>query len=505
MSHDWVKLDRSARTRLAAIEEDGAPVPSRVISNGEYTPPPQTDAQRRVQFELGRLANIFAPSLKLDRRNFLRSGMGMAAAFAAMNTVFGPAYAVAQEELSDPDAARAARARYRDQFVFDGHLHFVHDDYAWPGILGFRQAAQAMLQRRMAEPSFEDVKFANFIKEVFFDSDTTVGVVTTATSDDPARVFLTNPQIATDVARFNAATGSKRLLGQAAFHPGAPGWRDQLDEAIEILKPASWKGYTVGDPLTPESRHPWRLDDEALVYPAFERFVEAGVTNVCIHKGLLPGDYRTSMPGLWPHATVDDVGKAAQDWPQLNFVIYHAALQPVVMFDPAFKARFEETGRMNWVSDLAEIPERFGVTNVYADVGTSFGQGAVTEPRLAAALMAILVKGLGEDRVLWGTDSVWWGSPQWQIEAFRRIETPEDLQTRFGLPALGAGDGRVKTKILGANSAAIYGLEGEAGAVAGYDGDALSLARRAYLEGGEDRSNAVYGFVRELEGEPDAP
>ena len=44
-------------------------------------------------------------------------------------------------------------------------------------------------------------------------------------------------------------------------------------------------------------------------------------------------------------------------------------------------------------------------------------------------MLGILVKGLGADHVLWGTDSVWYGSPQWQIEAFRRIEIPDDLQT----------------------------------------------------------------------------
>ncbi|TGY88405.1 amidohydrolase [Marinicauda algicola] len=503
MSHDWVKLDKTVRTRLAETTEADSPIPARIVSNGEYTPPPQSRQQAAVQVELGRLAEIFAPQLGLGRRDFLRSSLGMAAAFAALNSVFGSNYAVAQDEYADPDSAAERALLYRDQYIFDGHLHFVHDDYAWPGILGFRNAARAMgaLAADARPPTFEDVKFGNFIKEVFFDSDTTAGIVTTATSDDPSKVFLSNAQISTDVDRFNAATGSQRLFKQCAFHPGAPGWRDQIEEAIAIHRPLSWKGYTIGDPLTPHSRHPWRLDDEDLVYPAFERFAQAGITTVCIHKGLVPGNYADVIPDLWRHAIVDDVGKAARDWQQLNFVIYHAALQPVVLFDPAFKQRFEETGRMNWVSDLADIPARFGVSNVYADVGTSFGQGAITEPRLAAALMAILVKGLGEDRVLWGSDSVWWGSPQWQIEAFRRIEVAEDLQERFSLPALGSGQGALKTRIFGENSAALYRLPDSQRTVAGFAGDGLAQAKAAYVEAGPERSNAVYGFVREMDGQ----
>ena len=494
---DWFRADKNAKGQLAGPREAGLPIPTRIMSNGEYSPLPQTEDQRRGEAALFDLADRFAPRLAMDRRRFLQSSFGMAAAFGALNSVFGTSYAVAQDEIADTDAAAEWAERHASQFIFDGHLHFVHDDYDWPGILGFRNAARFMQADGIPQrdPDFDDLKFENFVKEVYFDSDTTVGIVSTATSDDPARRFLTNAQIAGDVARLNSAAGSRRLMGHAAFHPGADGWWDALEEAIEVHRPISWKGYTVGDPLSPTSIAPWRLDDEALVYPAYERMVEAGITNVCIHKGLMPADYATRMPDLRPYATVDDVGKAAQDWPQLNFIIYHAAMRPVVMFDPGFIAAFEETGRMEWVSDLADIPERFGVSNVYADVGTSFGQGAITQPRLAAAMMSILVKGLGADHVLWGTDAVWWGSPQWQIEAFRRIEVAADLQDRFGLPALGASDGELKTRIFGLNSADLYGFSGAERTVAHYADDRLSQHKADYLRDGADRSNAYYGFI----------
>ena len=53
--------------------------------------------------------------------------------------------------------------------------------------------------------------------------------------------------------------------------------------------------------------------------------------------------------------------------------------------------------------------------------------------------MGIMGKGLGYDHVVWGTDAVWTGSPQWQIEALRRLEIPEDMQKKYGFKPLGAG------------------------------------------------------------------
>ena len=66
------------------------------------------------------------------------------------------------------------------------------------------------------------------------------------------------------------------------------------------------------------------------------------------------------------------------------------------------------------------------------DLGQLFAYTNIAEPRLAAALMGTLIKGLGPDHVIWGTDAVWTGSPQWQIEGLRRLEIPEDMQRKHG-------------------------------------------------------------------------
>lgn len=161
-------------------------------------------------------------------------------------------------------------------------------------------------------------------------------------------------------------------------------------------------------------------------------------------------------------------------------------------------AQFDATGRMDWVTDLAEIPAKHGVTNVYAEVGTSFATSAVTHPRHAAALLGTLVKGMGPEHVLWGTDSVWYGSPQWQIEAFRRIEIPDDMRERHGFAPLGPADGAVKRAILGGNAARLYGLEPDAraDAAASFDEDGLGQLKREYAADGGMPSNLAYGYVR---------
>jgi hypothetical protein len=92
-----------------------------------------------------------------------------------------------------------------------------------------------------------------------------------------------------------------------------------------------------------------------------------------------------------------------------------------------------------------------------------------------------LIKGLGEDRVLWGTDAIWYGSPRWQIEALRRIEIPEDMQRKHGFAPLGGPDSPVKRKILGLNAARLYGINPQDYAA----DDRLAALQRKYCAAGE--------------------
>ncbi|MGY9055997.1 MAG: amidohydrolase family protein, partial [Alphaproteobacteria bacterium] len=419
-------------------------------------------------------------------------------AFLAMNQVFGQVFQVSEAEAATLEAGADRAQSLAHQFIFDAQTHFVRDDFQEQGLAGLSGHAAKFWNPAIAmKDDLRRFKFENYMKEIFLDSDTDVALLSGGPFDDPKWLFLTNAQIAETRALINSLAGSKRLFAHSVITPGQAGWMDDVDEAIEVHKPDSWKEYTIGDPLSPKTQYLWRLDDEKLAYPFYEKAVKSGITKTCIHKGLLPADYEKSWPGVWEYATVNDLGKAAKDWPQLTFIMYHAALQPFLEDPARVLAEFESTGYIAWASDLAAIPQKFGVSNVYAEVGTAFANSAVSNPRFAAALIGTLVKGMGVDHVLWGTDSVWYGSPQWQIEAMRRLEIPADMQEKHGFAPLGGADSHTKNSIFGHNSARLYSLEQRVDARP-FDGDTFAAIKREYQANGGLRSNKAYGYVHKV-------
>ena len=495
-------LSKRELAKTAPAESLGfrSPVPTRMVSNGEFNPLPQTERQRQFEARLKELAGRTAKKLGASRRDFLRTSCGMATAFVALNDIFGKVFEVAPAEAAEPEAAAARAKSLSGQFILDDQVHFVKDDYAVKDILGLAKYADQYWNPGFTKDSYgmslDRYKFDNFLKEVYLDSDTKIALLSGAPFDNPAEWFLTNDQIKQAAETVNSIAGSKRLLFHSVITPLQPGWMEEVDRVIEQVKPNSWKGYTIGDPLNvTTTKYPWRLDDEKNLYPFYEKAVKAGITTVCIHKGLLPADYQTAIPGgAWKYADVDDLPKAAKDWPQINFVIYHSALQPFQESPEVPLAQFEKTGDIRWVSDLAAIPAKHGVKNVYADIGTSFAMSATANPRFCAAFMGTLIKGLGQDHVFWGTDSVWYGSPQWQIEALRRLEIPEDMQKKHSFAALGPADGAVKNALFGTNAASFYRIERHA-ALTPWDEDGLGRAKAAYLGDRPAPSNTAYGYV----------
>jgi len=471
------------------------PIPTRFVSSDEFLPSPQTPKQREVQARLTDLGTMLARQQGVSRRRFFGTAAGMASAFVAMNDVYGPLFGASLAEAATPELANERAKALSGEFVMDMHTHFLRDDTRLEGFVRSREAVgKAGWNPALAgkPQTLDDLKFANYFKEIYFDSDTKVALVSGSGSEEPRDWFLTNEMKADARARVNKLTGSKRMFAHAIFMPGMPGWMDDVDRAIAELKPDSFKGYTVGDNTNKDlARHPWRLDDEKLLYPFYEKLVKAGLVNVCVHKGLFPPETSARYPHLIPYADVRDVGKAAKDWPQLNFIVYHSAFRYTGGAYVAGMQQFEKTGRVDWVTDLAEIPAKYGVTNVYGDLGQIFAQSTVAEPRLCAAMVGMLVKGLGADHVVWGTDAVWTGSPQWQIEALRRLEIPEDMQRKHGFTALGPADGAVKRAIFGENSARLYKYKERAALVE----DRITVAKAAYERDGPWRTNLQYGFV----------
>lgn len=476
-----------------------SPVPTQIVSNGEFNPLPQTPQQKQVEARIAELAERYAGKQGLNRRSFLGSACGLAAAFVAMNDVFGRVFEVSEAEAADRDMALARADGLSGQFIFDDQTHFVHDDFQQEGLLGLGQFASDHWNPDLKpeQLTLAYYKFESYVREIFFNSDTKVALLSGAPFDDPEWWLLPNDQIKEAVEMINAVAGSRRMLGHFVITPGQDGWMDEVDRAIEQIRPDAWKAYTIGDPLSAATKYPWRLDDEALMYPFYEKALKAGITNVCIHKGLMPEDYEKSWPDLWQHQTAWDLPKVAKDWPQFNFIVYHSCLRPFLELPDKALAEFESTGEIAWSSELARVPQEAGVSNVYAEIGTSFANSATANPRFAAAFVGTLVKHMGADHVCWGTDSLWYGSPQWQIEALRRLEIPEDMQKKHGFAPLGGATGATKSAIFGYNSARLYNLDltarrADYGPLAP---EAFGAIQARYQDAGGLIPNAACGYI----------
>jgi predicted TIM-barrel fold metal-dependent hydrolase len=500
----FLSRDEMEQLRPAA-EAFASPIPTQIVSSDEYMPAPQTAKQREVEARLKELGTALAKKQGLSRRRFFQTAAGMAASYHVMNQVYGPLFAVSAAEAATPELAERLAQAGKSQLVFDAHTHFLREDasaeVADPnrigGLMWLRaQSAKFGWNKDIAgkDQTVADIKFGNFVKEIFLDSDTKVALLTNAPSDTPQDWILPQERVFAARDQVNREAGSKRLLAHFTLTPGQPGWLDAVDKAIALYKPDGWKGYTIGGiPLSHGGRGAYKLDDEKLMYPFYEKAAKAGIKTVCVHKGLFPPFAEARLPHLRDHAAVGDVGKAAKDWPQLNFAIYHSGFRHLGGAPDAGIKEWDETGRMSWLSDLAEIPGKYGVSNVYGDLGSIFAWTVIVQPRLAAAMLGTLIKGLGSDHVIWGTDSIWTGSPQWQIEALRRLEIPDDMQQRHGFAPLGAADGVVKKAILAENGLRLFNYEQRAELART---DRLAALKAEYEASGGGRSNLRYGFVR---------
>src|SRR5271163_4758078 len=475
------------------------PIPTQIVSSDEFYPDPQNDRQREVEARMLAMADDLGGRQGLDRRRFFQTAAGMAAAFVAMNEVYGPVFSVSKAEAATPAMAQERSNSLKDQFIMDMHTHFLRDDTRITGFVNMRKAvgkAGWNKQLNDHEQTIEDLKFNNYKKEMFLDSDTKIALISSAPSDIEQDWFLTNQQMADARKKVNEEAGSRRLFAHCIFTPGQPNWLENLDAGL-ALNPESCKGYTIGDNTHKEtSRYPWRMDDEKVTYKGYERMVKAGIKNVCVHKGLFAPSVEHQFPSLRGFVDVSAVGQAAKDWPQLNFIIYHGAYRHVGGDPKAALAEFEQNGRISWTSDLADIPETYNVDNVYADVGQLFAMTLIAEPTVTAALMGTMIKKMGADRVCWGTDAVWTGGPQWQIEGLRRFEIPEEMQKKYGFAPLGPATGPVKSAIFGLNNARLYGINPKKAELE-LKNDKLTTLKAEYDRSGREPSNLRYGYVAE--------
>jgi predicted TIM-barrel fold metal-dependent hydrolase len=454
------------------------------VSNGEILPPPRTAADLEAERRVRRLAERHAARLGVSRRTFLTGACGMAATLATINQVYGSSggsYAITPEMLFEPEAARALLAG--GEFIFDVQSHHVMPDGSWKdknplAAQLFRGFHQLFGKGRNVKDPLQGLSRYYYTKEIFLDSDTTVSVLSAQPAVPAAQPCPLDDAVQTREI-IDRMGKSKRLLVHGLVTPNVDPLEAQLDgmqRLAEDAKVAAWKTYTLWGP----KQNGWWLDDEMLAIPVWEKARKLGIKIVCTHKGLpLPflGEGKFERPV--------DVGRVAKLYPDINFVIYHSGYDPKKVegpYDPATADR--------GVDCLIKSLEDHGIKpngNVYAELGSTWWM-LMKKPDQAAHVLGKLLKHVGEDRVVWGTDSIWYGSPQPQIEAFRAFTISDDLREKHGYPALTK---EVKAKILGLTSARLYGIDAAAVREA-LPKDEVEKLKQAYLENPQ-RSYAVYG------------
>jgi len=451
--HDDYESDEQATT----------PFPTVPVSNGEWVPGAITERQRTVAKVIAEEAEVQARRHAMTRGQFLKTAAGTMLGFSVLSRVNGlDAYGdnavlpVRKVDCEDLDAARE-RLDIKPYFIMDVQTHHV-DQNRFPGSLFcfLRFCTESGDPVCSEDPSV--IGQTNFVREMFIDSETHVGVISglpSGTPNGPGAMAATR-----DFA--NQLAGSERALVQAVIDPnidnatipifGEPETRiESLEKQVREYGARAIKTYTYNGN--------WRLDDESIAYPMYQEAMRLGIRLINVHKGL-PAEF---APGSEESVRVTDLPKAVADWPKLKFCTYHSGYFTSATDHPEGKQ-----GLTEFVEVLESMPKKHR-RRVYAEIGSTFainllrdgvascGRGTpIAGPINAAHFIGQLLKTCGSKNILWGTDSIWWGSPQWLIDAFKIMQIPASLQEEFGYPQLREKD---KKRIFGLNAAKLYKLK----------------------------------------------
>lgn len=369
------------------------------------------------------------------------------------------------DDPTDPDQVCAVMRDASKEFIFDIQTHHVNraDTFYESFLRDQAQFTGYCSPRNM--PTLDCFGRNEYIRLMFLESDTTVAVLSglpaAAESDNP----VTNDEIAQSRDIINMlADGTQRLVNHHMVLPNKTGTTTadvdaQLDEMQRVKEMfgriGAWKSYPAWSPKNTETSavDGFRMDDAETGIRFVEKGIQLGVPLFCIHKGLPIPAFSTE------HLDPADIGRIAKLYPQANFVVYHSGYGNTNSY-------FEGPYQMSSVQSTNSLVTSLlnaGIgpnENVYAELGTTW-QLVSTLPVVggttaAAHVLGKLLKYVGENNVVWGTDSIWYGSPQRQIETFLQFQIPANMQMQFGYPELTMD---IKRKILGLNAARIYGVD----------------------------------------------
>ena len=467
-------------------DPDGMRLPVKLdtTTNGEFAPIPLEDVHRHARHLAFELAAANARRLGVSRRAFLVSSCGVASTLVAMNAAYAKAgrtggfYDVPREAALDLHAARSAVDG--NEFIFDVQGHFVNPTGAWLKTLpkGARPLTFTTSERCAPHLKGGDLDYLGcvgpdqFVKDVFMDSDTDLMVLSFVPSTRAGEP-LTMQEAEATARIVEKLQGTHRLLIHGRVNPNQAGDLDGMDELAARHKVAAWKTYTQWGP----DGRGFFLDDEPGIR-MIEKARRLGIRNVAVHKGLPFGQES------YEHSTCVDVGRVAKRYPDVNFLIYHSG------YVAGQKEGPYDAKKSDGIDALVTSLQANGVkpgSNVYAELGSTW-RFLMRDPDSAAHAMGKLLRHCGVDNVLWGTDSIWYGSPQDQIQAFRTFRIAPELREKHGYPEITAA---LRAKVFGLNALKVYSLPEDV--VKQHVRDRVALERETYRAERPDPAFVTYG------------
>jgi predicted TIM-barrel fold metal-dependent hydrolase len=430
------------------------------LHTDEFAPRPTSElvagARVRAQ-QLAEEASVAdVDGLWLDRQ-------GTAAGLLAINQELGTDFYIVPADAVR-DRAVADEALGGDEVVVDVQTHYIADrDHGPTAARTIELYKQAMPAWWKGLDDLESFNFAEYLRCVFLETETAVAVLSSAPGVGEHRQ-LHNSELSATRTLLDELGVRDRLLNHAVADPTRREDLDLMGRWVEEFRPAAWKVYTLGEVNTDASLYAdlswretipgiwksgWMLDDDDRGATFLERVEElarvGGPRLVCAHKGL---------SGLVDTGSPRDVGPAAVAHPDLSFVVYHSGYEIAVEEEGPFTEDNAHVGTNRLAATLREhgIGPR---ANVYAELGSTWFL-ASSRPREAAHVLGKMLLAVGEDNVVWGTDSIWYGPSQQLIDSFRAFQIPVEMQQEFGYPAL---TDQIKAKILSRNAARLYGID----------------------------------------------
>jgi predicted TIM-barrel fold metal-dependent hydrolase len=488
---DWI---RRHLDRWSTLDER-MPLDVLPASNGEFVPPPPTEQQRHIMTLQDDAAERARERLGMSRRTFVRSAAAIGVGFWAVNQVTGGTWGryvagagtgMPMDTFGDEACALAfPEAQLNNlpgEFIFDVQTHHVDSGGTWrvnnPGVHAAFMALWTQSGPLGGEPHvgkdghiygfgkggevdpIENLSRYHYLKTIFLDSSTNMTVLSCVPSEEGQQPLPT-PEAYDTVNLINHMAGDTPRSVMHAFampnrgsygvQPYAKNARpafqqaefDLMEEHVRKFRKhlRGWKVYTPWGDVPYASG--WFLDDEigmAFIDQVRKLTKIGGPPVIACHKGFaLPSfDHRAASPR--------DIGPAARQNPDINFVVYHSG------FDSERQAAYPGDAKVNsadrgvdcFIKSLREnawdasrfVPhglEHGNVPNVYAEIGSTM-QSVLGSPDEAAHLLGKLITHVGPRRIAWGTDSLWFGSPQPIIAGLRSLHLTEKAREFYNLP-----------------------------------------------------------------------